>query len=272
MILSEKLNFLYLKVSKTAGTTMEKCLGEDYGNTSIQFFSRDLLKAYYGPHVGPPLLPLTLSWEKQAALLRASRWELMEPAKRWIVKFGRLGEEVAGHTSIKMIERHSLISEKLFDKLFKFCFVRNPWDRMVSVYHFLKTHASDDDEELKCLTFKKFIKEIPAKIGRVGKDKFFTDFDEFTSLVMYIPQVDYVFNSEEEKVVDFVGRYENIKNDFTHIYKKIYDTNPGNMMDTKYNTTKHKHYSSYYTKKLKNIIGETYKEDIEKFGYSFEGT
>ena len=69
------------------------------------------------------------------------------------------------------------------------------------------------------------------------------------------------------QVVDFIGKLENINQDFNNIcslngltQKKLKKTNQ----------TKHSHYSSYYSKETRDIISELYKEDINLFDYNFE--
>ena len=65
--------------------------------------------------------------------------------------------------------------------------------------------------------------------------------------------------------VDFVGKYENLLEDWKIISKKINNNNPLE----KINTSKHAPYKEYYTKKSARIIGEFYSKDIELFDYAF---
>ena len=67
-------------------------------------------------------------------------------------------------------------------------------------------------------------------------------------------------------IVDFVGRYENLQDDFNFVCDKIKIPR----INLSYvNRTKHGVYSGYYDDETKKIIAEKTKIDIEKFKYEF---
>ena len=47
-----------------------------------------------------------------------------------------------GHIDVKELYMNGFISPLAWDNYFKFCFVRNPWDRMVSLYKYLNKGES----------------------------------------------------------------------------------------------------------------------------------
>ena len=66
--------------------------------------------------------------------------------------------------------------------------------------------------------------------------------------------------------VDFIGRFENIKEDFKKITDKL------NIKRTlkKTNTSKRKEdYRLYYDEETKAIVNEVYRKDIQLFNYEF---
>jgi hypothetical protein len=136
---------------------------------------------------------------------------------------------------------------------FKFTFVRNPWDRFVSAYFYLKNGGNGTaPQDLrsqkrinKYLSFKEFIKN----------DNFF-EMWHFKPLSFFI-----------DADIDFVGRVENLQEDFNMICSKI-------KIDSKklfnLNTSNHKRYVEYYDQESYNIILEKYSKDIERFNYKFK--
>lgn len=137
------------------------------------------------------------------------------------------------------------------DKYFKFCFVRNPYDRLVSLYC---------DKELsplagldKNISFKDFVMFISK-----------TPDDELED--HYKPQYTY-FPYDQKTLVDFIGRYENFEKDFNKICRRI-----GLKVKLKHlNKSKNKRfYPSYYTNKTKAMVMKRYYKDFKLFNYSFD--
>jgi hypothetical protein len=131
-----------------------------------------------------------------------------------------------------------------FIDYFKFAFVRNPWDRVVSWYMFSKSLENpDQSRDLTGIGFKEYIK----KFGNIWSNE---------------QQDQYKFVG----CCDFIGRYENLQNDFNIICDKI--KIPQQKLPRK-NATKHKHYTEYYDDETKRIVAERFAKDIEHFNYKF---
>jgi len=231
VLLSKKFNFLFFKVSKAASTTIEQRLpseGSQY-NEALADFWNSFSQAYN-------------------------------------TSAGRKYPAVASHINMRVIKHHNLLPDAVLSKLTKFCFVRNPWDRMVSEFHARQQVGNSKQ------SFDEFIRAIPETVNTINQNQFFTDFRHYARVEHFIPQYDYVFDAEGNKIVDFVGRYENLKEDFETIFRRVYEKEcDSNALSQKVNKTNHDHYSVYYTEELKNIVAQTYAQDIEKFGYSFDG-
>lgn len=138
-----------------------------------------------------------------------------------------------------------------YNNVFKFVFVRNPWDRIVSCY---------------C---NKIVKKCWAPFAECY-DK---DFDYF---IDFINRQDLAKADRHIKLqtkmfpyfhVNFIGRFETFEKDLRYVLKAI------GLKDVnipKANPSRHKHYSQYYTARTKKIIARKYEADIEAFGYRFE--
>jgi len=138
---------------------------------------------------------------------------------------------------------------EIYDTYYKFAFVRNPWDWQVSLYHFmLKDPTHFQYELIKSMSsFGDYID------WRVAEDKKL--------------QKDFVTDSNGALIVDFVGRYERIAEDFNNVCNKL------NIDATlpHINRSSHNDYRTYYDEKSRKLVEEHFIEDIELFGYTFDG-
>jgi hypothetical protein len=149
-----------------------------------------------------------------------------------------------------------------WDDYFKFAFVRNPWDRLVSWYSMVTTMPKDGNElwwyvHENSTTFEEFIYNC-------------TDEVEIKSGVHYsfaYNQLDYVTDDHGNLLVDFIGRLENFDKDLREVFRRL-----GYELETvpHRNRSGHQHYSTFYTPDTELIVRERFKRDIEYFGYEFE--
>ncbi|MDO9263748.1 MAG: sulfotransferase family 2 domain-containing protein [Desulfosalsimonadaceae bacterium] len=156
----------------------------------------------------------------------------------------------------KAIEVKKELTEKLYKRFFKFAFVRNPWDWQISMYHFI-------------------LKE-PAHV-RHHLVKSMAGFDEYLDWVIQNKnpypkgatkfQKEILTDKDGQLMVNFIGRYETLEDDFKEVcdYLKISASLP------RLNRTDHKDYRSYYKEQTIKKVEEHFKEDIELFGYKFDG-
>tara|TARA_Y100000004_G_C8839070_1_gene379666 strand:- start:42 stop:563 length:522 start_codon:yes stop_codon:yes gene_type:complete len=134
-----------------------------------------------------------------------------------------------------------LVGEDIWNDYFKFTFVRNPYEKIVSQYHYNAHKWGFKDS-----TFEEYIKAWNA-----GKR------------ISTYPQSHLSYINEK---LDFIGRFENLQQDFNIVCDKI--GIPQQQLPHK-NKSKHKHYTEYYDDKLKEIVAERYAKDLVHFGYSF---
>ena len=153
-----------------------------------------------------------------------------------------------------------------YDELFKFAFVRNPWERLVSWYTMItghgRAHAVTHKNELwnyvfsQSATFEEFILNCTETI---------VDGDGRRSFVYN--QLDYLTDDGSNLIVNFVGRYENLELDFQRLTAS---QGLGPVVLPRLNTSRHQHYSDYYTPLTRDIVAERFARDIAAFGYTFE--
>jgi hypothetical protein len=80
-------------------------------------------------------------------------------------------------------------------------------------------------------------------------------------------QYSYVMDEKGNRIVDFIGYYERLSEDFAKACArlKIQASLPHA------NISQHKDYRTYYTPKTRELVAREFKQDIEMFGYNFDG-
>ena len=141
------------------------------------------------------------------------------------------------------------------NNIFTFGFVRNPWDRAVSSWKF---GSPDDNWNMNFVDFCRNLKklEINPKC-RIAKNGL---------LIHVCEQHPFLIGSNKNLKADYIGRLENLQDDFNIVCDKI--GIPRQQLPHK-NKTKHKHYTEYYDDETRKIVAERYAKDIELFGYEF---
>lgn len=149
------------------------------------------------------------------------------------------------------------LGRETWNQLFTFSFVRNPWDRMVSMYFYRlkKGHYSE------ALTFRDYVLQL-SRLGEGSKP------DLFANQVFYLGCSDYLYDGSC-RLVDCIGRFENRQADIGKIAARIGFHKLGELW-IQDNSGKQEHYSKYYDEETRNIIEHMYSRDIGLFGYRFE--
>lgn len=208
MLISESHRFLFVHVQKTAGTSVTQLLA-------------------------PYALP------SPAGRLRrtASDFGLV---RNWRRHHFRI------HAPLRRAER--ILPRDVFESMFKFGFVRNPWDRLVSWYVYI---------------FKETGHRRHARVqGRGG-------FEAFVHAELAHPRRSQwwmVARRDGELGLDFVGRFENLEDDMSSICRRL--SIPCQPLP-RANISRHEPYQSYYTPALAALVRQRWAREIEAFGYSF---
>tara|TARA_R100000995_G_scaffold75309_1_gene44617 strand:+ start:49 stop:588 length:540 start_codon:yes stop_codon:yes gene_type:complete len=121
----------------------------------------------------------------------------------------------------------------------KFAIIRNPYDKMVSWYFYLKRNLG---EELNTVSFNEWLID-PLKLWHVD--------DPISFLDLQCTWID--------ETVEII-KYENLKKEINDFFGK-------NINLPVLNKSNHEHYSRYYDKKSSDFVYEKYKEDFKKFNY-----
>lgn len=160
-----------------------------------------------------------------------------------------LKKETGGSTCLAIKHRESLPDE-IWNNSFVFAFVRNPYDRCVSSWKFLKPD----------LPFKSFVK----KVSKFQLDRIST-YNRITWHTCL--QLPHLVDEKGNLMVDFIGKFENLQNDYGTLCD-IIGIEKTQLPHLK--KTNRGHYSIYYTDEIREMVYRIYRKDIDYFGYSFE--
>jgi hypothetical protein len=164
------------------------------------------------------------------------------------------------HSHYKLRTWQLVFSEDEFNNYFKFAVVRNPWDRLVSAYHYLKQGGNNPTDR------------------KWGEDnlKNYSNFDEFVkkwinnknlySYIHFIPQFEFVCLSSNAHNLDYLAKFETLESDFEFIKKKL--DIKSNLRHE--NRSKRESFRKYYTDETRAIVESAYAKDIELFNYRFD--
>lgn len=143
------------------------------------------------------------------------------------------------------------VPASFFDNAFKFTFVRNPWDWQVSLYHWYLDHPEHLlHDKISKMTFEDY--------ARWRAD---------TPPLYY--QRNYIVDEKDDVLVDYIGRFETLVDDFSEVCRRIGVRNELQQVNVTLNRAG-RDYRTYYTDTTAELIRRTYERDIMFFNYHFE--
>lgn len=207
-----------------------------------------------------------LGWEERAPLLLRPN---DDPA---------IGPSRLAHLTATEYVGLGHLTQAEYDGFYKFAFVRNPFARLVSGFHYRELGPE--------VSFADFVRRT------LDYTDTFPDFARHS-----MPQSDYVCDADGRLIVDFVGKFETLAADFAHVAEQLglpsrelphrnksdavslLRKNPKRFLRQNAQrllrgdapaTPRRKHYADYFTPALADEVAAFYKRDLELFGYSFE--
>ncbi len=146
-----------------------------------------------------------------------------------------------------------------FANYYKFTFVRNPFDRLVSAYFYLQQTG-----------------KRTSRKDRQFRDRHLSGYGSFKEFVCtglnrpeikcwghFVPQSRFIASDDLEIQVDFVGRVESMTQDFVTVATTL--GLPTQIAHT--NKSQRDHFSKYYDSESEGIVREHYRKDFDLLGY-----
>jgi hypothetical protein len=139
-----------------------------------------------------------------------------------------------------------------FSRCFRFSFVRNPWDKAVSQYAYMRER---DD--------------LRAFIGMNEDDSFarYLALIQKRQHVQWMPQIDFLTDEHENILVHFIGRFERLAEDAQTVFARLgvqCDRMPHRLR------SRRSHYWECYNDETRKLISRLYGSDIDTFSYVFD--
>lgn len=170
------------------------------------------------------------------------------------------GNVSGAHHSIQKFQ--IMFAPDEFAQYFKFTFVRNPWDRLVSAFHFLKkgglTVQDKDWSDRYLAPYPDF--DAFARHGIQNRQIFF--FPHFR------PQYTYICLLGRQPAMNFIGYFENLSRDFDYICQTL--KLDASLKSLNRNPDRESDFRKYYTNETRDIVGRLYADDIRMLGYTFD--
>ena len=158
-----------------------------------------------------------------------------------------------GHITVRQAQQHS--PDAVLRSYFTFAFVRNPYDRYVSLCAALHSgNAGYVGNETAWM--KRTLDKMQGQM----------DAATFRRMVLIGPQAG-ILTVSGRLGVDFIGRYETLPSAFAEICRRI--GIPEQTLSV-VNATAHAPYDTYYDDELHDLVTRFYRRDFEQFGYASE--
>lgn len=204
-------------------------------------------------------VPRTASRSMEATLQKHDPNYLYAASKRNVQKADIQSKSLCtNHYPVRALRLENLLPDDWYYARYKFAFVRNPWDRLVSWWRI----ASNNNHSIRYLKDVPSFEALVAKIYHRGTHQVRKGSGTFHPVQQQWRWVLPDFN--------YVGAYERLQADWLEVSQAI-------DIDVKLNAHRSLHkdhgkhrrsYTDYYTPRLEKMVGEMYLNDRITFGYS----
>ena len=142
----------------------------------------------------------------------------------------------------------------VWQQVFSFSIVRNPWDRMVSIYRYRV------EREQETHSFEEFVREL--RTPRLHLPDSFLHWEHWR-----LSQTSFLSDEMDQIMVNQVYRFENLADTYSDLSRRLeVPISPAIRLEP---TDRHKDYREYYSDRTRQTVSQYYAQDIENFGYTF---
>lgn len=168
------------------------------------------------------------------------------------------GNLAGGHTTLRGYM--AVFEPRLLLEYFKFTIVRNPWDRVVSAYHYLKNGGMNERDQSWSAKHLSGYVDFGDFVRRwLTRENVFKG-------IHFVPQLHFIVDPHDRVRMDYIGRLETLPSDFAHITNRLGITAA---LPFKNRGRREADYRNYYDEETKAIVAFVYQDDIRLLGYEF---
>lgn len=230
MLVSHKKRFIYTKTVKTAGTSVES------------YFERFCMKE--------------------------EDWEFSHGRREHVSDSGIVGVRTASPLEIQMSiwwnhmpakTIRVLVGPTVWDQYFKFCVVRNPFDKMVSAFHYFSRMP------MRTVTLKSIVSNLKARIGTLHNAYNLKNrFEEWLDTIpMPIDQNKYMIDGRF--CMDYVIKFESLLEGIEEVCNNLHiEFQPENLVHLKKSKKPRTQLRDYYSQKSINIVSKAYEYECKR--------
>lgn len=160
-------------------------------------------------------------------------------------------------------ELRALLGAPIYESAFSFAVVRNPYDRLVSIYNFLRVrrrlrHAVNTKAHARAAAWSFSFGGFVRRALRHG--------DEWQFL---FSQWQYTGDSDMNLLVDRVLRFEEFEEELSALSRERGWPAPDFGLLARQNASRECDYRDFYSTRLRREVAGALEDDCELFGYSF---
>jgi hypothetical protein len=138
---------------------------------------------------------------------------------------------------------------------FKFAFVRNPWERLVSFFFYARQRLAPSFPQFQAMD------GLEAMLRLIDRNVAW-----LCAMHAVRPQCDYICGKDGVRLTDFVGRHEQLDADFARVCRRVGVSAALPQM----NVSRQDHDAGYYDGWCRDFVAARYSRDIGEFGYAFD--
>lgn len=218
VLVSFQKEFIYTKTNKTAGTSVE---------------------IFFEPYCLPP-----------------EGYEETHGRRESITNYGIVGHrgpkmpaDTIWYNHMPAARIRDYLGRDVWNQFFKFCVVRNPFDKLVSMYFFHRSRAGDPPTDQDFSSIRRdFLTWLKERRFREDQDKYLID---------------------GEVCVDYFIRFEALLEGLAEVCQRLELERPATELQRfkAQSRLSDRHFSEFYDRDAQAIVAEAYAFELDHFGY-----